>query len=1485
MVDWTRIVVKHALIIVAVWIVLSALSAPLAIRIDEVTEYRAERLMPNTTESMEASQLLGRAGATMAYDILLVDNVNTSDPSLIWWDKEFNKSVNGYVESYMSPYLVMREAYEEAEPGIRNMSNALVEAAKAMRPVFIGILDNYTVLVEMVNQTHMLVAVLSMTAEQLVENYGYIDMAAGMLSENASMIIYGYINASRGLNESRAALSEMRGLATLIYNALVVGDNYYSSTLPMLDDIYQNITMLNTTLVLLNNAYYSTRTLYSRSLYDAARIHYFLETKTAAYRTGNLSEADVATVIYYCNLSGDPVSPDEVNIVYQTIYGYIASNATVNDTVIAVAANNTFAYIVQGYPYELRMAMLGYNAYYSKELLAMVEQSLAENGYGNMTQPIAMDEVDGQLVLRSIIYGVSYDAMPGSVQEFAEATAPAMAPYIGINASLLEQIMIDAYHLGENYTAEQLMEHVVDDMYMVASAVQGPLPPNATKTLFRLIYIHGPVPEAALNATTVLLYEIMPCPPGVPELVTSNIALYDPQGEGVIASNETLLRRLTGVKLHEYTGLPLEITMPLFNASDDMLWVLAAQLMIYGMNQSGVDNPMAYAMVEQALIHRGAVSRSVLVDVLLNITASAASSMGNVSMGNFSFTLPRSLAEYIVDTVLRNETPSYTYVAETLVLVMLWSQAVNMTQGAPISLEALFNENTSVIRLVIETRGHPTGEELREAIVNDTLRIMETMMAANASAAPPINTSTLVPLVRRLVTIEYPAEKYLYEDLAEELLVNMTREMMSSGAMPVGGTAGFELNETLVEEAVERLIETRDVNGTIKWLFIVSAEEMAGGEMPEDMLTEIIDAAVTTLDSKTVYEKARSLLLDEIFSNIYEAFKGQMISPDNTSFIILVDPRGDSDEEKYDSVMKAKDAAASTLRDHGYGGVDVQATGDHVLGYEAKQSGARDIETINRVSMIAPLVIALILIGGVLATGLPFIGLGIAVLTSMAAIYVLGYLGVVDITSWSRMLMITTAFGLGVDYSSYIILRFKEEIAKGVDKERASHVALKQSLPAILASSSTDIIGFAVMMLAWEFPLIASIGETVPIAIAAVLAVSLTLTPALLALLGDKKWFWWPRGPHRHVVEGRVLLTRRVAALLIILTAVFALFGTAGLLGFQGSHDYSVFMPENNEGYKAYMLLQEKYPAGQLMPIYVVGVVADGYNVTSNESMKAIRDLADRIKSDPDVDVVYGPHDPGTKTRDTYIIDNRTFYLEVILRPAPLSREGIEATKRVRSIVHSYESPVLEKLLVGGVAAGSLEMEELLTRIFWHRIMPVGMVLMWIAMTLSFQSVWPGILALVTIFVGYSVGVSTAAAVAAWNDQPALWFLPLMTFPAVLGVGMDYNSFYMNRVREELEKLAGSPGAGERAASIAVRAVSVLVIGLGLIVSSTYGALILGSSWGVREIGMALSIGVLTITLLSALAFTPAIMALMGEKAWWPLSRRWRKRGVRKRDQ
>jgi RND superfamily putative drug exporter len=112
---------------------------------------------------------------------------------------------------------------------------------------------------------------------------------------------------------------------------------------------------------------------------------------------------------------------------------------------------------------------------------------------------------------------------------------------------------------------------------------------------------------------------------------------------------------------------------------------------------------------------------------------------------------------------------------------------------------------------------------------------------------------------------------------------------------------------------------------------------------------------------------------------------------------------------------------------------------------------------------------------------------------------------------------------------------------------------------------------------------------------------------------------------------------------------------------------------------------------------------------------------------------------------------------------------------------------------------------------------------------------------------------------------PVPWFLPITVFTAILGVGMDYNSFSISRAAEECLRDCSRDAVGR-----AVSKAALLVMGLALIMASAYGGLMLSRIPNLRMMGAALSLGVLFAGILASVALTPALIALLGRRAWWP---------------
>ncbi len=1459
-------VVRHATIFIILWLIIAAISLPLSMKLDTVTEFNAERMLPNGTESMTANEILsdilsehkgaGLAQTSMAVDIVIVKGVNTTNKELIEWDKDLNESIKDYVEDYYSPYSLIREIIEEAKPELEKTSNNIYNELNETVEMLNRLYDHRDDLIKFINILHEMLYQLKEGADEAYKNRDEIFREANITYQQLIELKNAYINMSTGYNKTVNGLHQAYNLTLSLEEIIRLSDLYYYKLAKQSNQTYLLIQTLNNTLIGTNELYYNTSQTYTRLLFDVARIEYYLIYNTQAYEKG-LSSIDVYNTIKYTNLTGEPVDPKLIYLVYlYTVKYYDPSNITTAD--LYNIANNITETMLANQPTQYKESVLAYIKIYSKVMYEVSEKILKSQGVSNYFQVLSIDPVKGQLALKSILLKAREYSLKPAVETYSDIMADVMVKKMNLpeNAStVIKKLLVQAYNLGYPIDPSKVEEIVINTTAEMLYLLTHEKIDETIYYYLKILYENGPSTKAAAEALKLFMEKNIPLPDQIRYIVYKTIITSDPLGKGVLYYDPILAEEKAVSIVSKITSLDENILKEILLHKGLNIPEVAEKLM-EKMIIEKTNSSQAILMAKFIAEHHGMVSKDLFIDFLEEVFA--------IQMNSSNTAFTRNIAEWIGERIWNNDLTLEDYL-KIMVAQEIFRSLANMSSNGCFGSSKTINF-TELLDL-----------PMVNAIINDSYDPNNWSIIIESVELLFENT---IPKDNQLLISHMDLDKLLWElvkvpkNADSNELVNVFIETIVSSMM---NTSKEFIDTGVIEDVLRDILldKYKPLDAIIEHVDELMPSNMSK-ELDIDKIKNALKLSLELSNPKILFNAMYDCMVDKVFDNITDNVKGIMISPEGDAFILIFKPKDDS--KAYENSLEIKRIVKETIIKHGFYPSYIGVTGEDILEEEMKSTGSKDIKTVNNISMIAPILIALILIGGFVAAGLPFIGIGLSVLLSSAILYILALLGIVEVTNWSRMLLVTTSFGLGMDYSSYIVLRFKEKIAELKNPSLAAHDALVHSLPAIAAASSTDIIGFAVMMLAWDFPILASIGKTVPIAILAVLAASLTFTPALLARFGDKKWFWWP-----HNVEagrkpwGGFKLTRGRAIGLILLTIVLGTIGAYGLLTFKGSHDYSVFMPEGTEGYRAYMEFQNTFPAGQLMPVYVVGEVSHG-TVWDPVVMSNIRKLAEDIEDIPGVIEVRGPHNPGTKPKELYVgSDNKTFYLEIIIEPSPLSREGVDLVKNIRDIVHKYHSDSFKRLLIGGIAATSMEIEELLNKDFWQKIFPIGLVLMWLAMTLSFMSIWAGIIPLITITVGYMIGVTLASKIPGIYGEPALWFLPLMTFPAVLGVGMDYNSFYMNRQREELGKIAGKPGAGYIASTNAIHAVSHLVIGLGLIVTATYSALILGSSWGVRELGIALAGGVFVTTILAAIIFTPAILSIMGEKAWWPYSRRWKK--------
>lgn len=295
-------------------------------------------------------------------------------------------------------------------------------------------------------------------------------------------------------------------------------------------------------------------------------------------------------------------------------------------------------------------------------------------------------------------------------------------------------------------------------------------------------------------------------------------------------------------------------------------------------------------------------------------------------------------------------------------------------------------------------------------------------------------------------------------------------------------------------------------------------------------------------------------------------------------------------------VTKDAMAAIDVRLDQAPEGVQAYMTGDGpILGaYGSNTKGSVDSTTW--ITIVLVVVILLLIYRSPISPFIPLVTITLAYLISRGVVALLGA-HALTISMYTNVFLIVVLFGAGTDYCLFLISRFREEMAE----THASGPAVKTTVTAvgatIASSAGTVIVGLA-MMTAAELGLYNTSGPSLAISVAITLLAGLTLTPAILAVLGNLSF--WPRKA-RHIKEAGVwhawagkVVKRPLVALLVPAIVLIPLAVYGG--GLQRDFDMLGDLSKENEARKGFDILAEHMGAGQMQPLNVIVVDASRFD-------------------------------------------------------------------------------------------------------------------------------------------------------------------------------------------------------------------------------------------------------------------------------------------------
>jgi uncharacterized membrane protein YdfJ with MMPL/SSD domain len=584
---------------------------------------------------------------------------------------------------------------------------------------------------------------------------------------------------------------------------------------------------------------------------------------------------------------------------------------------------------------------------------------------------------------------------------------------------------------------------------------------------------------------------------------------------------------------------------------------------------------------------------------------------------------------------------------------------------------------------------------------------------------------------------------------------------------------------------------------------------------------------------------------------------------------------------------EALEAAKDLRGELGVGEVE-DGVQPYVVGQQALWAGMQDLqkedlEKAETAGFPLILIVLLAVFGSALAALLPA-GLGIAaVIVTGVAIYFLALATTMSVfvTNVASMLGI----GVAVDYSLFLLSRYREELEKGAHRDEALDIAMRTSGATVVFSGLTVVVSLAGLFLLDSTVMRSMAIGAIVVVVVAILG-AITLLPALIALLGKRA------DERGRVVSATGALVRRVTrrktaaergvpqgefwrkwservmrrpALSAILSAGFLLVLAIPALSLHFGNGALAQFPKDYETRVGAELAGQKVPPGASAPTIVVADFGKGA-ASDPANQAALARYAAGLKQSPRVAQV-GP--PVTSE------DGHAALLNVILAQDPENDASLGYISDLRAEGGRASGlDKVAKISVGGSSAQIRDFTHLIQGGLW-KIFAFVMICSYLVLLVVLRSVLLPLKAVLmnVLSVAAAWGVLVAVFQYGWLDgisgYNSLGYVQAVTPPLLLaivfGLSMDYEVFLLSRIRERYlatgdNRLAVSEGLQSSAKVISSAAIIMVVV---------FGVFATTGVPQIKEIGLGLAVAIALDATVVRLVLVPATMQLMGSWNWW----------------
>ncbi|GAA1911480.1 MMPL family transporter [Nocardioides hwasunensis] len=564
-----------------------------------------------------------------------------------------------------------------------------------------------------------------------------------------------------------------------------------------------------------------------------------------------------------------------------------------------------------------------------------------------------------------------------------------------------------------------------------------------------------------------------------------------------------------------------------------------------------------------------------------------------------------------------------------------------------------------------------------------------------------------------------------------------------------------------------------------------------------------------------------------------------MVSDDGTAALAVVPVVASSNTDNIDKIEDLRDQLRADAPD----GVEVQVTGPAAIQADIGQvfDGA-DLRLLLSTAAIVAILLIITYRSPVLWL-VPLTVVGIA--DRFAAIIATNVLELTGL-AWDEStvgILSVLVFGAGTDYALLLISRYRDELRTTESRHVAMAHALSRTFEAVLASSTTVVLGLLTLLLS-AIPTTRGLGVACAVGVLIAATFALVVLPAALVLFG--RWVFWPRVPRvgdtvlvdSNSIWHRVgnAVARRPRTFVVATIAGLAVLASGTFSISTGLDPADQFLQEP-EAITAAQRLAESFPAGTTDPVQVI------------------------TRADPEkVLAAVEKVDDTTSARITASGDG-VARIDVVPDAAPGSDAAAAVVTDVRSAVTDFDDTH-----VGGGDAEAIDEGDYAAS---DRLMILPLILLLVlgALLLLLRSIVAPLLLVATVVATYAAAMGASW----WLFQSVFGFeamdsgVPLLAFLFLVALGVDYNIFLCTRAREEAAE------HGTRAGMLrALTATGGVITSAGVLLAAVFAVLGVLPLVVLAQLGAIIFVGVLLDTLVVRTVLVPALALTLGETFWWP---------------